>query len=95
VNFAALQSVSILRIKNPESPIKPIPNKMGFSFGSIVEQNQNTFRFGRHNLDCSAGDNFRQLLVSSHNLLACSTCRGISAIKRFQLRHELAPFIVP
>jgi hypothetical protein len=82
VNFAALQSVSILRIENPESPIKPIPNKMGFSFASIVEQNQNTLRFGRHNLDCSAGDNFRQLLASSHNPLACSTTGRRKALPR-------------
>src|SRR6516164_8361338 len=33
---------------------------------------------------------FRQFLVSWHNLLARSTCWGISAIKGFQLRHELA-----
>jgi len=58
----------------------------------IVEQNQNTSRFGRHSLDRSADENLRQLLVSSHNLLARSTCWGISAIKRFQLRHELAFF---
>jgi hypothetical protein len=56
----------------------------------IVEQNQNTSRFGRNGLDGSASDNFRQLLVSWHNLLACSTCWGISAIKGFQLRHEFA-----
>ena len=41
-------------------------------------------------LHCSAGDNFRKFLASSHNLLACSACFGISAIKGFQLRHELA-----
>jgi hypothetical protein len=58
----------------------------------IVEQNQNTSRFGRHSLDCSASNNFRQLLVSSHNLLARSTCWGISAIKRIQLRHEFTLF---
>jgi hypothetical protein len=58
----------------------------------IVEQNQNTSWFDRDTLDCSAGDNFRQFLVSSHNLLACSTCWGISAIKRIQLRHEFALF---
>jgi hypothetical protein len=56
----------------------------------IVEQNQNASWFGRHGLDCSASDDFRKFLVSWHNLLACSTCWGISAIKRFQLRHELA-----
>ena len=56
----------------------------------IVEQNQNASWFGRYSLDCSAGDNLRQLLVSSHNLLARFTCWGISAIKRIQLRHELA-----
>jgi len=32
VNFSALQSVSILRIKNPESPIEAHPDKMGFFF---------------------------------------------------------------
>jgi hypothetical protein len=58
----------------------------------IVEQNQNTPWFAGHSLDCSASDNFRQLLVSWHNLLARSTRRGISAIKRFQLRHEFALF---
>ena len=33
----------------------------------IIEQNQSTSWFDRHSLDCSAGDNFRQLLVSWHN----------------------------
>jgi hypothetical protein len=46
----------------------------------IVEQNQNTFWFDRCDLDCSVGDNIPQLLVSWHNLLARSTCWGISAI---------------
>src|ERR1700751_1712453 len=34
--------------------------------------------------------NFRKFLVSWHSLLARSTCRRISAIKRFQLRHSAA-----
>jgi hypothetical protein len=58
----------------------------------IVEQNQNASWFGRHSLDCSADENLRQLLVSLHNLLARSACWRISAIKRFELRHELALF---
>jgi hypothetical protein len=58
--------------------------------GLIVEQNQNTSWFDCQSLDCSTSDNFRQLLVSWHVLVARSTCWGISAIKRIQLRHELA-----
>jgi hypothetical protein len=58
----------------------------------IIEHNQNTSWFGRHSLDCSAGDNFRQLLISWHILLAGSASRRISAIERIQLRHELALF---
>jgi hypothetical protein len=61
----------------------------------IVEQNQNTPWFDRHSVDCSAGDYFRQLLVSWHNLLPRSTCWGMSTIKRIQLRHELALFSLP
>jgi hypothetical protein len=61
----------------------------------IVEQNQNTSWFGRHSIDCSAGDNFRQFLISWHVLLAGSACWRISAIKRVQLRHELALFSFP
>jgi hypothetical protein len=58
----------------------------------IVEQNQNASRFGRRSLDGSPGYGFRQFLVSWHSLSARSTCWGISAIKRIQLRHELALF---
>ena len=60
-----------------------------------VGLNQNTSWFGRHSLDCSAGDNFRQLLVSSHNLLTRSTHWRISAIKRTQLRHKLPSLVLP
>jgi hypothetical protein len=58
----------------------------------IVEQKQNTSWFGRHSLDRSASDNFRQLLVSLHNPIGRSAGWGISTIKRIQLRHELALF---
>jgi hypothetical protein len=52
--------------------LEAFDRKMGLSgrLRLIVERNQNTSRFGRHSLDCSASDNFRQLLVSWHNLLA-------------------------
>jgi hypothetical protein len=35
---------------------------------SIIEQSQNAACLERCDLNCSAGDNFRQLLVSWHNL---------------------------
>jgi hypothetical protein len=56
----------------------------------IVEHQQDAARFGSCGLDCPAGDDSRQFLVSRHNLFACSTGWGISAIEGFQLRHELA-----
>ena len=58
----------------------------------IVEQNQNTPCPDRCDLQYPAGDNFRKFLVSWHDLLARSTCRGIPVIKRVQLRHEFALF---
>jgi hypothetical protein len=37
------------------------------TFEPAIEQHQNTSGFGRYDLHCATGDNFRQFLISWHN----------------------------
>jgi len=57
---------------------------------AVAIENRNAARLDRRDVHCSASNNFREFLVSWHNLLAGSACRGISPVKGFQLRNGLA-----